>query len=95
MNEPLRNVLIHLPLIGMVMDHQAKGLVRDLVGAVIIGGIMMYGSVQILGTKIDDLSQEIHQVVATQSDQGTRLRAVERDVAVNGTLLSRHPGVGK
>ena len=44
---------------------------------------MLYGSVQIIGAKVDALGAEFHQVAIEQRVLDSRLRRVERISAVN------------
>lgn len=88
MNEPLRVTLSHLPLVGAIINARPE-IIAAIVASAISGGILLYGSVQILGTKMDDLSAQLHRVMIVQDDQATRLRSVENETAINSTLLLR------
>ncbi len=97
MNEHLRQFLSHLPFVGLVITHDPI-LISGLIQATVVGAIMLYGSVQIIGTKLDDVGQDLRRVVATQGVDASRLRAVERNTAINSEAIrlllreARHEG---
>ena len=97
MNEHLRQILSHLPFIGLAITRDPT-LISGLIQATVVGAIMLYGSVQIIGTKLDDVSQDLRRVVVTQSIDASRLRAVERSTAINSEAIrlllreARHEG---
>ncbi len=82
MNEHVRIILQHLPFIGLAVGHETPLFTR-LAEAAIIGAIVLYGSVQIIGAKVDALGADFHQVVIEQRVLDSRLRRVERISAVN------------
>ena len=97
MNEHLRQFLSHLPFIGLAITHEPV-LITRLIESAIVGAIILYGSVQIIGTKLDDVSHDLRRVVVTQSIDASRLRAVERSTAINSEAIrlllreARHEG---
>ncbi len=97
MNEHLRQILSHLPFVGLVITHDPI-LISGLIQATVVGAIMLYGSVQIIGTKLDDMSHNLQRVVTTQSIDASRLRTVERNTAINSEAIrlllreARHEG---
>ena len=97
MNEHVRQILSHLPFIGLVLTRDPI-LISGLIQATVVGAIMLYGSVQIIGTKLDDMSHNLQRVVTTQGVDASRLRAVERNTAINSEAIrlllreARHEG---
>ena len=97
MNEHLRQFLSHLPFIGLAITRDPI-LISGLIQATVVGAIMLYGSVQIIGTKLDDMGRDLRRVVVTQSIDASRLRAVERSTAINSEAIrlllreARHEG---
>ena len=88
MNEHLRILLQHLPIIGMILERQTAGLVRDLIGAAIIGGIMLYGTVNVLDSRLNDLRGEVHQVIVLQQRNEIRLETLDRRVTRTEVKIS-------
>ena len=97
MNEHVRQFLSHLPFIGLVITRDPT-LISGLIQATVVGAIMLYGSVQIIGTKLDDMGHDLQLVVATQGVDASRLRAVEHNTAINSEAIqlllreARHEG---
>ena len=73
---PLRQLIPFVSSNGAV---SVKGILES----VIIAGIILFGTVQTLGAKINDLSVQLTRVENTLKAQDARLRVVERRVSVN------------
>lgn len=102
MSGPLHNLLIHLPYVGLALGGvESKGatkIIEWVIESAVIGVIVMYGSVQIIGTKLDAVGTQLTRIITVQDADASRLRIVEHNSAVNGNSIrfllrgKRHEG---
>ena len=62
-------------------------IIEWVVETIVIGIVVMYGSVQIIGTKLDDMGAQLTRIIVVQDANATRLRSVERISAVNSDSI--------
>ncbi len=70
----------HIPFTG-------SSWFSKLIEYAVIGGVILFGSVQVLGSKIDGLSIQLTQVEHAIIRQDARIRVVEQESAVNAAEL--------
>ncbi len=87
MNEHLHTFLTHIPFVGLAITGQETTLITRLIESAIVGGIVLYGSVNLIGQKIDDLSLRVDRIMVVQDSVSARLRLVENRSAVNKEAL--------
>lgn len=66
----MKDLLQYVPFIGLAVQgaqsHAANPAVTRLAEAAIIGAVTMYGTVQVIGTKVDVLQAQVHEVKTDQ-----------------------------
>ena len=91
MGGPLHNLLIHLPYVGLALGGtESKGatkIIEWVIESMVIGVIVMYGSVQIIGAKLDSMGSQLTRIIAVQDAEATRLRIVEHNSTINGDSI--------
>ncbi len=73
----------HTPLIGLVVSKMKSPFIAQLIVAIIVGAITLFGTVNVLGTKIDFMSAQLNTIGSVLIRQDNRLRIVERETAIN------------
>lgn len=56
------NILWHIPFIGLMVNSDHSPIITRLIEAVIIGGVVMYGTVKVLGARVDHVSARLDRV---------------------------------
>ncbi len=83
----LKHLGENLPFIGLVMGNEHAPIVTKLIEYFVIGGVILFGTIQVLGTKIDDINIQMNKVEKVLVSQDVRIRVVERESAVNTSEL--------
>lgn len=61
--------------------------VRELIQTAVLGGILMFGNVQVLGARLDAITTQIAQVQTQLHNFDRRINIVEQKTAVNAQRL--------
>jgi len=88
MTPPVKHIIDNLPFVGLVLGNEHAPIIAKLIEYAVIGGVILFGTVQVLGNKIDDVGAQMNQVERVLISQDARLRAVEREAAVNSQRLN-------
>jgi len=83
----LKHLGENLPFVGLVLGNEHAPIIAKLIEYAVIGGVILFGTVQVLGNKIDDVGAQMNRVEQVLISQDARLRAVEREAAVNTAEL--------
>lgn len=70
----------------------SSSFTRGLIEAAIIGAILMFGNVQVIGSRLTGIKGQITQVQRQLNQFDHRLRVVEQKTVVNAQRLDDLPG---
>lgn len=86
--DQLREVMQWIPFVGLMNRNAAKGsesmwshpLTVRLIEAAIIGGVVLYGTVQATEQKLNHIGEQLHQVRAEVKEIRQQLRLAEQEL---------------
>ena len=87
MKEHLNDLVSYIPFVGMAVGHQQHPMITRLIESAIIGGVVLFGTVQVLGERIDNLKLQVTELRSEQRMmQGTiaDLRVMQARIQADG-----------
>ena len=76
---PIKHLIPFIPFLGVTGNVSVKSVLES----VIIAGIVLFGTVQVLGTKIDGLNSQLARIENTIISQDVQIRVIDRRSEAN------------